>query len=143
MQRKSTKLTGRPNFSKPSAKDREFIENRFSDYFDHCDAENAASKGDKIAKPYTLSGLLYHAGISKNEFTKLLDGTGKDIAGNALLRIESFIEENALSGKISSNAAMNSLKNNLSFGEQNQEAKEQGIREIRVTMDDCSEQYGK
>ena len=84
------------------------------EYFCACDIENSKS-GSKIIKPYTLSGLLCALGHTKEQSFSLGDSRdGRKLINHAILKIEAFIEENALSGKLSASAAANSLK--YSFG---------------------------
>ena len=85
-----------------------------AEYFCACDDANSNS-ANKIIKPYTLSGLLCALGLTKEQFFSLGDSReGRKLINHAILKIEAFIEENALSGKLSASAAANSLK--YSFG---------------------------
>ena len=86
-------------------------------YFAECDAENQSVK-PKVIKPYTVSGLLYALGLEREEFESLrAKPKYRRLFSSACARIESFIEENALTGALSCNAAMNSLKNSFGWGE--------------------------
>ena len=92
------------------------IERRICAYFDVCDTYNAEAK--KTVKPYTLSGLLSFTGISRSEFFSMSDTrTRRKVFENAMARIEAFIEEKALTGELSCNASLNSLKYNFGWGE--------------------------
>lgn len=125
------------NFSNPTSQDLDVLEKSFNEYFMFCDQTNSGrNEATKIAKPYTLSGLLYSAGITKDEFIVLLGGKGAGIAKMALLRIESFIEENTLSGRISPQAAINTLKFSPLPDEFDADKKSEGTRELIITMDD-------
>lgn len=98
------------------------LEQKINDYFLYCDAFNEAS--EKLIKPYTLSGLLGYIEITRAEFERLSKiRRHEKILCLAKMKIESFIEENALTGKLSSNASMNSLKYNFGWGEK-QDAEE-------------------
>ena len=125
------------DFSNPTNEELRLLEREFSRYFKNCDLENAV----KIVKPYTVSGLLYSAHISKEDFASLSsgDGEGARLAKRALLRIEAFIEENALNGKLSSNAAMNTLKNGFGTAEKDECVGEN----ITVTLDGSAELLGE
>lgn len=125
------------DFSNPSKEELKLIDREFSRYFKNCDIENAV----KIVKPYTVAGLLYFAHISKEDFARLSsgDGEGARLARRALLRIEAFIEENALNGKLSSNAAMNTLKNGFGTAEKDECVGEN----ITVTLDGTAELLGE
>ncbi len=85
-------------------------------YFSDCDAANAeCSEKGPLAKPYTLSGLLCALELTKENFHSLSKTReGRKFVEYTLMKIEAFIEENALSGRLSSSAAQNSLK--YSFG---------------------------
>lgn len=122
------------DFGNPSPEDIAELEKAIAKYFDSCDRENK----DKMTKPYTLPGLLYSIRVTKEEFALLLGGSGASLAERAMLKIEAFLEENALNGKLPSTAAMNSLKN--SFGEDKQQAK---AAEISVTLDEASTRLGE
>lgn len=125
------------DFSNPSKEELTWLDREFSRYFKNCDLENAV----KIVKPYTVAGLLYFAHISKEDFARLSsgDGEGARLARRALLRIEAFIEENALSGKLSSNAAMNTLKNGFGTAEKDEEVG----GNITVTLDGTAALLGE
>lgn len=92
------------------------LERRINDYFLYCDAHNEGKKN--IEKPYTLSGLLCYTGLSRNEFQKISKiKRHEPIFRAALAKIEAFIEENMLTGALSCNASLNSLKYNFDWGE--------------------------
>lgn len=92
------------------------LEQRINDYFLYCDAVNDSK--DEIVKPYTLSGLLCYIGMSRKEFDKISNiKRHEKIISRAKAKIEAFIEENALTGELSINAAANSLKYNFGWGE--------------------------
>ena len=83
-------------------------------YFATCDEANA----NGMQKPYTMPGLLFALGLTKEQFRALADGReGRAFCNEVRLKIEAFIEENALSGKLTSNAAMNSLKYNFGWND--------------------------
>ena len=85
-------------------------------YFSRCDEMNAVcDPKTPLAKPYTLSGLLCELEMSREAFRSLSKRReGRRFVDYVLMKIEAFIEENALSGRISSSAAASSLK--YSFG---------------------------
>lgn len=98
-------------------KGREILETKISEYFSMCDRLNE-SADKKPVKPYTVSGLLYYLDMSKNEFEGLCESRAlSKIIGGAKRRIEAYIEENALSGRISSSASINSLKEHFGWNE--------------------------
>ena len=92
------------------------IEKKIQKYFDECDALNGGEK--KLVKPHTLSGLICSMGVTRAEFEKLMRNKkyAQKLYG-AKAKIEAFIEENALIGGLSANAAANSLKYNFGWGE--------------------------
>ncbi len=84
---------------------------KINEYFEMCDAANDSVSGKYAAKPYTLSGLLFYLDMSEDELCELERQRSLcRIIGSAKRRIEAYIEENALSGKLASTAAINSLK---------------------------------
>lgn len=98
-------------------------------YFASCDEANKSG----MQKPYTMPGLLFALGLTKEQFRALSDGReGRAFCNEVRLKIEAFIEENALSGKITSNAAMNSLKYNFGW---NDRAADAETGSVVVTLD--------
>ena len=86
-------------------------------YFADCDSLNEAAKS-KLAKPYTVSGLLLALDLDKDTFDRLCQKPKfRHLFRHARAKIEAFIEENALTGALSCNAAMNSLKYNFGWGD--------------------------
>lgn len=109
------------------------IEERIKDYFLMCDAVN--EEHEDMIKPYTLSGLLCHLGITRQELEKLCASKKySHILQNAMARIEAFIEENALTGELSCNASMNSLKFNFGWGENREKHEEASDKNITITL---------
>ena len=83
-------------------------------YFAACDEANK----NGMQKPYTMPGLLLALGLTKDRFRALAEGReGRAFCNEVRLKIEAFIEENALSGRLTSNAAMNSLKYNFGWND--------------------------
>ncbi len=113
------------------------IKTRFEAYFEKCDLLNAEQK--KIVKPYTLSGLLDSAGLTRAEFEKLQSHSKyKDTVNCAKAKVEAFIEENALTGGLSSTAAANSLKYNFGWGDKQSGAEQitQAAKTIVICLED-------
>jgi hypothetical protein len=98
-------------------KGKELLSKKIDAYFDMCDALNKATAGDKReAKPYTLSGLLYYLDLSAEQMKELCEKRAyARLIGSAKRRIEAYIEENALSGRLASTAAINSLKEHFGW----------------------------
>lgn len=100
-------------------KGKEHLESLIESYFELCDRQNslgADKKNTKPAKPYTLSGLLFHLDMSAKELDELCESRGiMKIVSSAKRRIEAYIEENALNGNLSSTAAFNSLKEHFGW----------------------------
>ncbi len=87
-------------------------------YFAECDSKNEGAKEGKILKPYTLSGLICHLGLGKNEYHKLCQKKKyAHLFDAARARIEAFTEEYALTGALSASAAANTLKYNFGWFE--------------------------
>lgn len=109
------------------------LEDRINDYFLLCDGVN--EEHADMVKPYTLSGLLCHIGISRQELEKLCASRkyGK-VMQNAKTKIEAFIEENALTGELSCNASANSLKYNFGWGENKDKGEIGSPKHITVTL---------
>ena len=111
-------------------------------YFTECDKANSeCSEKAPFAKPYTLSGLLCALELTREEFLSLSKSReGKKFTDAALMKIESFIEENALSGRLSSSAAQSSLK--YSFGWNDRE-KQTDRRNITVSLSEEARTLGE
>lgn len=110
------------------------------EYFSSCDNANSASS-TKIVKPYTLSGLLCALALTREQFFSLGDSReGRRFVNYVILKIEAFIEENALSGKLSASAAANSLK--YSFG-WNEKAESTQEGSFSVSLSDEASRLGE
>lgn len=108
------------------------LRRKIANYFKICDACNAESKD--VKKPYTLSGMLSFLGITRKEFEVLaVQECHARVLSDALAKIEAFIEENALIGALSSNAAANSLKYNFGWG--STKTTEKGDDTIKIILD--------
>ena len=84
-------------------------------YFSQCDTANEEA-APKISKPYTLSGFLSAVELTREQFFSLgKTRNGQRFINATLMKIEAFIEENALNGKLSASAAANSLKYSLGW----------------------------
>lgn len=84
-------------------------------YFELCDSENASGK---LKKPYTVSGLCLFLGISRAELQKLsYKRTHVATVKETMLKIESFIEENALLGALANTPALYCLKYNFGWSD--------------------------
>ena len=110
------------------------LEQRINDYFLYCDAVNESK--NEIVKPYTLSGLLCYIGVSRQELEKISHiKRHEKLISRAKAKIEAFIEENALTGELSINAAANSLKYNFGWGEKaDKDENESKSKSITVTL---------
>lgn len=110
------------------------LEKKIEEYFLFCDAENEGKKD--IVKPYTLSGLLCHTGLTRAELERLSKIKRHEaLFKRAEARIEAFIEENMLTGALSCNASLNSLKYNFGWGEKNDDDGEKSKgQHITVTL---------
>lgn len=97
----------------------EHYRRKAENYFALCDRENDGCDAKSgLAKPYTLSGLLCALDLTKDEFYALEKSSkGKKLVRYVLMKIEAFIEENALSGRLSANFAQSTLKNSFGWGE--------------------------
>ncbi len=93
------------------------LKERIESYFDECDAVNSTDS-KKVLKPYTMSGLLYHIGLTKAQFDVLSQNRKyRQLLQDASGRIRAFIEEKSLSGDLSVNASQASLKYYFGWGE--------------------------
>lgn len=101
----------------------EEYERRAKEYFDACDSANGmCDTKQPLVKPYTLSGLLCALSMTREEFSTLYNTrAGRRFASYVLMKIEAFIEENALSGRLSAAFAQGALKYNLGWGERERE----------------------
>jgi len=111
-------------------------------YFAECDTVNSACEPKSpLAKPYTLSGLVCALGLTRDNFFSLgKTREGRRFVEYALARIEAFIEENALSGRLSASAAQSSLK--YSFG-WNDKEKEHEEESVKITLSDEAKRLGE
>jgi hypothetical protein len=112
----------------------EGIIDRIGAYFEMCDEFNTGKKD--IVKPYTMSGLLCFCGLSRKEFEELGKNKRYTRAINeAKAKIEAFIEENMLTGALSCNASLNSLKYNFDWGDKGAGDNSDGAgKSITVTL---------
>lgn len=95
------------------------VRSRATAYFEECDRENALCDAKHpLPKPYTFSGLLCALAMTRQEFADLYQTPGgRRFCNHALMKIEAFIEENALSGRLSATFAQGTLKNSFGWGE--------------------------
>ncbi len=117
------------------------LEERIDEYFAVCDSVNAEKK--KTVKPYTLSGLMSYTGLSRGELQGLLKSKkyGRAVA-DAYSKIECFIEEKSLTGELSCNASMNSLKYNFGWGEKaTEEDRTDSVKNINITLTGAAEEF--
>ncbi len=109
------------------------IKKGIEDYFHMCDEINCSS--GEIVKPYTLSGLLFHLGITRDEYRRMLTGRNTaPLLQTAGARIEAFIEENVLTGELSVNAGANSLKYNFGWGEKKGDSRDDSRDSLTVSL---------
>lgn len=102
------------------------------EYFSFCDSKNS----EKLKKPYTVSGLCLHLGITRSELEKLSKKRKlSKICKETFLKIESFIEENALLGALANNPALYSLKYNFGWTDKPQKASEDESKNIKISLD--------
>ena len=110
-------------------KGKELLKQKIDAYFAECDAANESEK--KTVKPYTLSGLLCFLDLSSEELDALCAHRSlRPVIGSAKRKIEAYIEENALSGKLSGRAAINSLKANFGWNDKGNEKADVGSVEV-------------
>ncbi|MBR4979022.1 MAG: hypothetical protein IKX77_00530 [Clostridia bacterium] len=110
----------------------EAIKGGIDAYFAKCDGQN----GDRIRKPYTLSGLLCELNMTRAQFEKLYAKPKyMQTFTSALSKIEAFTEEYALTGALSASAAANSLKYNFGWGEQREKSASDEQKSIKIILD--------
>ena len=129
----------------------EAFEKKVKSYFKSCDVADSSpacfsckdGKGDKCAGcakrrvPYTLSGLCLSLGMTKREFLSLRSNKCfSNIIDMALLKIESYVEENSCYGNISSTFASAVLKEHFGWG------KEDVPESVRVELSEEADGYG-
>ena len=121
-------------------KGRQLLCEKIEEYFCLCDAANRSAGGKYAVKPYTLSGLLFHLDMSEDELCTLeQDRKLCRVIGCAKRRIEAYIEENALSGKLASTAAINSLKSRFGWSDKPSEEIPLGFE---ILLDDEAARLG-
>lgn len=106
------------------------------EYFAECDAANSGgNEKNQIVKPYTLTGLLCALELNREAFYQLeKTREGRRFVEYTLMKIEAFIEENALAGRLSASAAQNSLK--YGFGWNEKEKQQDDNKTITVSLSD-------
>lgn len=121
----------------------EYLQNKIKAYFDLCDAANQNKL--KAEKPYTLSGLLYYLNLSADELSELERLRAlRPIIGTAKRKIEAYIEENALCGRLASTAAINSLKANFGWNDKALDTKDkENAVGFEVILTDEAEELGQ
>ena len=119
------------------------LEERVEEYFTLCDSLNTTDN-KKIVRPYTMSGLLYHIGLTKHEFEQLSQVKKySDLLRSARARIEAFIEEKSLSGELSINASQASLKYYFGWGEKAEMTDSTKTQIIQVSLSDEARELAK
>lgn len=89
---------------------------RAAAYFAKCDEEK---------RPYSLSALCLALNITKRRFMALReDQDFSEAVEMSLLRIEAYIEENSMAGRINGTLALAVLKENFGWGEKTPQATE-------------------
>jgi hypothetical protein len=125
-------------------KGRELLAQNIESYFLLCDTANSFGHDQKIrkpAKPYTLSGLLYHLDMSAVELEALCETRSlSKLVSGAKRRIEAYIEENALNGNLSSTAAFNSLKEHFGWSAKDTETSDDTGFTVELSED--AERFG-
>ena len=114
---------------------KEHLEKMINGYFAMCDGENnEPDKDKKTKKPYTLTGLLYYLDLSANELSELENSSRqlrRTISG-AKRKIEAYIEENSLAGRLSATASINSLKEHFGWQAKQEDS---GIFSLELSED--------
>ena len=109
------------------------LETKIGDYFLYCDSINEGKT--KLQKPYTMSGFLCYVGLTMSEFERLSQiKRHKALLESAKAKIEAFIEENALTGSLSCNASLNSLKYYFGWGEKQDKKSESEENDISISL---------
>lgn len=99
----------------------EDLENAVNSYFIWCDEQREIvtdSKGNTkvVAKPYTITGLCVYIGITRDTFISYSkDPVLENVIAMAKLRVENYIEENSLNGKVNPIMSIFNLKNNFGW----------------------------
>lgn len=87
--------------------------------------------------PYTLSGLCLSLGITKRQFENLkANKCFQEVIDMALLKIESYIEENSFCGNINGTLATAVLKENFGWG------KEENVSNVVIELSGEADIYG-
>lgn len=101
-------------------KDTEQIQQKIDEYFDWCDSQERIIPTDKgiivRVKPYTVSGLCVHLGITRETLRQYEDREDlSDTIKMAKARIENYIEEKSLIGDLNPTVCIFNLKNNFGW----------------------------
>jgi len=117
------------------------LEKRINRYFAMCDGENnELDKDKKTKKPYTLTGLLYYLDMSAKELSELENSSRslRRIISGAKRRIEAYIEENSLAGRLSATASINSLKEHFGW-----QTKQEDIEGFSLELSEDAKRLGE
>lgn len=108
---------GRPKaFNTP-----EELETLLNEYFDWCDEQkeiNYDKKGNPIIirKPYTISGICVYLDISKETWCEYSKKAGfSESCKRAKAKVENYVEEGSMNGKLNVVGAIFNLKNNFGW----------------------------
>lgn len=133
-------------------KDPKVLRRHINEYFDRCDASKGSPAcllckdgvGEKCETcpkkkmPYTLSGLCLSLGMTKRKFLSLkTNKCFSDVVEMALLRLESYLEENSYLGTINGTLATAVFKENFGWGG------EKAPEAVRVELMGDADEYGK
>jgi hypothetical protein len=98
----------------------EDMQKKINEYFNYCDSKKEVIATDNstkvIAKPYTVTGLCLFLDITRDtllEYEKL-EGFS-DTIKKAKNKIENYVEENSLVGKLNPTVSIFNLKNNFGW----------------------------
>ena len=127
------------------------LKKAIDDYFSSCDDSPSSPMcavckdgvGDKCLScikkrtPYTLAGLCQSMGMTKRRFLSLKsDDRLCGIVDGALMKIERYVEENALCGTVNNTFAQAVLKEEFGWG------REETPDSVRIELSPEAEEYG-
>ena len=133
-------------------KDPKVLLRHINEYFDRCDASKGSPAcllckdgiGEKCETcpkkrmPYTLSGLCLSLGLTKRKFLSLkTNKCFSDVVEMALLRLESYLEENSYCGTINGTLATAVFRENFGWGH------EKTPDSVKVELSDEVSSYGE
>jgi hypothetical protein len=136
--KKAEKTPGKDKGGRPRKyNESELFSQKVDEYFIHCDNELKKDNEGKTYyfKPYTITGLCVYLNICRDTLSEYAkDERFSDTIKKAKDKVENYIEENSLIGKLNPTVSIFNLKNNFGWKD-SQEIKHSGLKPLEITVD--------